>query len=272
MDIQRPITRKTFLIGAATLGFSVFMLGGCGVSEKNGDATSTPEEGISAILYNDGTLTIFSNEEDNEGPVDSRARVQVKWDNFQDCGEVSQKTATDTWVSYCTLEAMLWNGLTDYKGETREPNDIQEDYSAAQEATISFEPPWCGDMSNGSITCVRVCGHVRPVVTCGWFAGYSGVIEGLENLDTSRCVAFDRMFSGSSSTQLLDVSDWDTSAAVSMVGMFSECPSLQSLDVSNWDTSSVVSMKWMFWNCPSLQSLDVSIWDTSSVINMGSRF
>ena len=64
------------------------------------------------------------------------------------------------------------------------------------------------------------------------------------------------MFSGCSSLQSIDVSNWDTQALTSANGMFRACSSLQSIDVSNWNTQALTSANGMFRACSSLEMLD----------------
>lgn len=92
-------------------------------------------------------------------------------------------------------------------------------------------------------------------------------IIGLESWDTSSVTDMNRMFSGCSSLQKLDVSNFDTSNVTIMHDMFFGCTSLQSLDVSHFDTSKDTTMRYMFGMCTSLKSLNISGIDASSVTN-----
>ena len=111
---------------------------------------------------------------------------------------------------------------------------------------------------------------MKPWRTYSWFSGFTNLkkIEGLEFLNTSGVMYFGDMFSGCSSLQSLDVSNFDTTNAVSMDYMFSNCSSLQSIDLSNFNTTNVYGMNGMFNGCTSLHSLDLSNFNTSKVTGM----
>ncbi len=106
------------------------------------------------------------------------------------------------------------------------------------------------------------------------FNGFTNleVIEGLENLDTSKVENMSNMFKGCSSLTNLDVSHFDTSNVTNMSGMFEGCTNITELDVSNFDTSKVTDMNNMFKDCNSLTNLDVSHFDTSNVTDMSGMF
>ena len=55
--------------------------------------------------------------------------------------------------------------------------------------------------------------------------------------------------------------------------MFSGCTTLESIEASNWDTTDVTDMSYMFNECESLTSLpDISKWNTINVANMSNMF
>ena len=55
--------------------------------------------------------------------------------------------------------------------------------------------------------------------------------------------------------------------------MFSGCTTLESIDASNWDATNVTDMSYMFNECESLTSLpDISKWNTTNVANMSNMF
>ena len=93
-----------------------------------------------------------------------------------------------------------------------------------------------------------------------------------DGIDTSTMTNMTNMFSGCSSLQTLDMSNFVTNNVTNMNRMFSGCSSLQTLDLSNFVTNNVTNMNWMFSGCASLQSLDLSNFDTNNVTNMGNMF
>ncbi|MBR5668887.1 MAG: BspA family leucine-rich repeat surface protein, partial [Spirochaetales bacterium] len=105
----------------------------------------------------------------------------------------------------------------------------------------------------------------RPVASVkGWFENGSRIksIQGLANLNTSKCKSFERMFNGCSSLQSLDVSTFDAKRVTDMTQMFMNCKSLETLKLKDEQgnglqtASSLTSMKYMFYNCMKLQTLE----------------
>lgn len=105
----------------------------------------------------------------------------------------------------------------------------------------------------------------RPVASVkGWFENGSKIksIQGLTNLNTSKCKSFERMFNGCSSLESLDVSTFDAKRVTDMTQMFMNCKSLTTLKLKDEQgnglltASSLTSMKYMFYNCMKLQTLE----------------
>ncbi|MCR4805845.1 MAG: DUF285 domain-containing protein, partial [Clostridia bacterium] len=90
-------------------------------------------------------------------------------------------------------------------------------------------------------------------------------ITGLTLLDTSHVVNMASMFSGCTSLQSVDLSNFNTSNVRCMRLMFSRCDSLQTIDIRNFDTSKCVSLSWMFTGnlslsgAPSIPSTGVAL-------------
>lgn len=102
-------------------------------------------------------------------------------------------------------------------------------------------------------------------------------IVGLENLDVSRTVKFDRMFYGNQYLTELDLNNWDMSNATSLRLMFGLCNNLETIRINQWDVSSVEDFSAMFqgnnWvGDMSLKNIDVSQWNTQSAVQMNHIF
>lgn len=82
----------------------------------------------------------------------------------------------------------------------------------------------------------------------------------------------DQMFSGCSSLNSLDLSNFNTENVVIMDYMFCDCSSLSSLDISSFKTQNVLSISYMFRNCLSLITLDLSHFDIKNVTEMSFMF
>lgn len=74
-------------------------------------------------------------------------------------------------------------------------------------------------------------------------------IEGIENLDTSKCTNMRGMFSACYGLVSLDLSNFNTINVTTMEGMFSACANLTSLNLSSFNTSNVTDMYAMFSGC-----------------------
>ena len=80
------------------------------------------------------------------------------------------------------------------------------------------------------------------------------------------------MFSGCTSLESINRSNFDTSNVTDMEGMFYNCYSITSIDLSSFITSNVACMESLFYNCYSIKSIDLSNFNTSNINNMGSMF
>ena len=103
----------------------------------------------------------------------------------------------------------------------------------------------------------------------GFFSGLSSVESyDLSNFDTGTITSMVSMFQSNTSLKTVDVSNFNMSNVTNMQNMFYNCVNLESLDVSNWDTSNVTQMNNVFNDCSKLKELDVSNWNVSNVTNM----
>lgn len=93
-----------------------------------------------------------------------------------------------------------------------------------------------------------------------------------DNLDTSKVINMEGLFSGLSNLTSLDVSRFDTSKVVNMQAMFSNMSKLTNLDVTHFDTRNVTDMSLMFYNVSKLANLDVTQFNTSNVTTMENMF
>ena len=105
------------------------------------------------------------------------------------------------------------------------------------------------------------------------FSGLSS-LENLDmsNINTSNVINMKEMFDGCSSLKYLDLSGFDTSNVMFMSFMFSGCSSLTYLNLTGFDTSKVLDMISMFSGCSSLTKLDLSSFNTSNVTDMNEMF
>ena len=112
-------------------------------------------------------------------------------------------------------------------------------------------------------------GIYLPEDSSGFFNEIKGVINGCENLNTSKVKRMNRMFY-EANTANPDVSRWDVSNVTDMSFMFYRATSAIP-DVLEWNVSKVTNMSWMFSWATSANP-DVSEWNVSNVIDMNRMF
>ena len=91
---------------------------------------------------------------------------------------------------------------------------------------------------------------------------------------TNELKFMDKIFSGCTSLESLDLSFFDTSNVINMESSFYECSSLTSLEISNFKTTKDSNLKYMFYSCSSLTSLNLPNFDTTGINdeNLSSMF
>lgn len=110
-----------------------------------------------------------------------------------------------------------------------------------------------------------------PAVGGNAFSGLTQ-INGMELLNTETVTKMDYFFSGCSSLQTVDLSNFSTNLVASFKDMFSGCSSLVSLDFSSFSiVSTTPNCANMFKNCNSIVSLDLGTLN-SNVSSIGSMF
>ncbi len=94
----------------------------------------------------------------------------------------------------------------------------------------------------------------------------------LRQIKTLQNISF--MFSGCTTLEKIEYSNWDTNDATNMACLFCQCSSLTSLpDISKWNMNNVTDISHLFSECSSLTSLpDISKWNTNNVTKMKSIF
>ena len=73
------------------------------------------------------------------------------------------------------------------------------------------------------------------------------------------------VFSGCSSLEKLNISNFNTKKVLYVQNMFSELSPLKSLDISRFNSDNLISMWNMFNNCNSLFNLDISKFNLKKV-------
>ncbi|MBR5392633.1 MAG: BspA family leucine-rich repeat surface protein [Prevotella sp.] len=142
--------------------------------------------------------------------------------------------------------------------------------------TIDELPAWhehCNDIQK--VVFDNSFATARPVSTSEWFNWCSNltVIEGMENLNTSKVLFMNGMFNYCMSLASIDLSHFDTSNVIGMSAMFLSCISLTTLDLSSFNTSHVRNMSTMFYNCSNLVTIYVGAnWSTECVTESSLMF
>ncbi len=214
------------------------------------DDVAPAEDGVFALLYEDGTLSFQSSNTPEEGkavkktyPVDLvngytqgntpwyADRASIRKVNF--AAKIAPKTVAN-WFMGC--------------------NKLEETSSVANlnlsEAT---------SMAN----LFRGCSSLREL---NLIVNFKGAWDTFQVKDMSG------MFYGCSALKRLDLSTFDTSNVTSLENALAGCSSLKRMSLLRWNTYQVTNRKGLFRNCSSLQELDLTNFDTSQVTNMDELF
>ena len=127
--------------------------------------------------------------------------------------------------------------------------------------------------TNTNKTVYLYCSDVESKSYGGIFGVRPHVSISVIACDTEKVTNMGRMFSGCSSLNNLDISNFNTTEVTNMAYMFHNCSSLTDLDLQNFNTEKVTNMNSMFRECSSLTELNFGDnFDTKNVTNMGSIF
>lgn len=123
----------------------------------------------------------------------------------------------------------------------------------------NMSPAWRSN--NGvNITNVVFEEKIYPTTTSDWFNGCAtlAVFQNMDNLVTDEVTNMERMFSGCSVLQDIDLSSFNTAQVTNMRNMFFNCTSLTMLDLRSFDTSRVTNMNYMFGGNSKLEKIRVA--------------
>lgn len=99
-----------------------------------------------------------------------------------------------------------------------------------------------------AIRSVEIIDKIQPATTTMWFQWCENLtsITGLENIDMSRVISANSMFSYCGRLKSLDLSSWDMSHVGDVSDMFLECRSLETLDISSFTFSKEIGVASFF--------------------------
>ena len=163
--------------------------------------------------------------------------------------------ATGAWAQFYiddingTSATMKWgtpsNGSIKYdqmSGFTDEIGGIPQEVTVIQTLTIDAS---CKDHTSTSLSYL--------------FSGFNSLktINNIDNLKTEGVTDMNRMFTGCSSLQSLDLSSFNTASVTSMNSMFRGCSNLENIYVGDgWSTQAVTNGNYMFRDCNKLPGYD----------------
>ena len=94
-----------------------------------------------------------------------------------------------------------------------------------------------------------------------------------DNIDTSKVISFESMFSSCHALETVDISGFDFSSAENMRDMFNSCWNLKGVKLPvNAKTDKVKDFRFMFYDCFALEELDLSGFNTRSAETMSNMF
>lgn len=98
-------------------------------------------------------------------------------------------------------------------------------------------------------------------------------IDGISEMDTSKCTDISRMFDSCFNLKLVNVSKWDVSKVETMQSLFFECYQLEIYGLENWNTSNVYDMMWIFSGNLKISRLDFMYgWNLDNLEDISSAF
>ena len=217
---------------------SVDVVSGSAISaDVESNDTNIVNETPKAILYNDGTLVLYTTSD-----VDKTDYSCI----FDDISKIHSSTYSK-YIGKVIIKDKI--SLLNYSNFFAGCNNLRE-----IENIENLDISKATNLSNMFADCF----HLESL--------------DLSSFDTSNVTNFANMFDDCSNLRTLNLSSFDTSNATDLSGMFSGCSSLTTLNLSNFDTSHVIYMFAMFNHCESLCSLDLSSFDTSNVTNIRVMF
>ena len=130
------------------------------------------------------------------------------------------------------------NTFTFYYDENTYEGDGITQYALTTENRWNTEPAWKSLDWRSSVTKVVFAAsfaNFQQVCMNYWFDGFSNLttIEGMENLDTSKAVYCNYMFSECSSLTSIDLSHFNTATMI-FRGFFNKCSNIEVLDLTSF--------------------------------------
>lgn len=147
-------------------------------------------------------------------------------------------------------------------------NGYHQTYQTATTRGINICTPWRELLHKEApvVDTINVVDRISPKSTSWWFMDCGAKTLNLGNLDMSRCVDAQRMFSTNSITKITGMESWDTSSLENAYAMFDGFVDRMT-DISfckNWNMSKCRNFGAMFFNTCSMRDIDFSNWNCSS--------
>ena len=163
-------------------------------------------------------------------------------------------------------------------GDTFEGKTVTEVYTGFEQDVYTgnwpdYNCPWKAISYN--VKSVTVVDGIRPKSMAWWFTRFSYCLtfNGLEKIDTSRCISLDRVFSQCRVAGFSGLESWDTSNVASIACIFDGCVDLTSIPgIEGWDVSNVENIEQAFYNCQALQQLNLANWNVAPKGNIQATF
>ena len=142
---------------------------------------------------------------------------------------------------------------------------VETDAYTGEWVNYKTDCPW--SPHSFDVKSVRVIDAIRPKSISWWFTKFYNCtsFDGLDLIDTSKCVSFQRTFSHCNQiTELQGLGNWDTGSATDISCIFDGCTQLSSIPgIDGWNVSKVEGCSQAFFNCQNLVHLDLSKWNMS---------
>ena len=153
-------------------------------------------------------------------------------------------------------------------------NGYHQKYKTENTFGVNLCTPWRNllnfNTSNESkpslVDTINIVDRISPKSTAWWFMNCGAETLNLANLDMSRCVDAQRMFSTNRITKITGMENWNTSSLENAYAMFDGFYNRMT-DISfckNWNMSKCRNFGAMFFHTGGFDTADFSNWDCSS--------
>ena len=236
---------------------------------------------IYVFLYDDGTLTFGTQNEQIEGKTVLKQYGNIKGQEYSSwAGEDKNYASNTPWFNdkasvtkVSIIDKIVPTSMASWFVGYTNLTEIEhiENIDTSEVESMKLMFAGCSSLTSldlSSFDTSNVIDMNNMFYQCNKLTGLN-----LSSFNTSKVEDVGSMFDCCSSLTSLDLSSFDTSNIIEMGHMFNACINLiEIVGLEEFNTSKVESMAAMFAGCSSLTSLDLSNFDSSNLITTDSMF